>query len=168
MWDEAVCFLPGTSSHLTLWQDSKTVCKRCSDCLGSRRWRCGFGPPVARQYCYQMGSLQVCLASGRDVCFHLRQAWAKRPGAHELAQRETVGFCFVRCCCTLCTPRSGSDHPGRPGHCCPPPRFCCPSLCQAHPGRYQNRWAEAVEGQIVGLDRRKGMKEVSRLWSGRL
>lgn len=165
---EAVCFLPGTSAHLTLWQDSKTGCKRCSDCSGSRRWRCGFGPPEARQYRYQRGSLQVRSASGWDVCVRLRQERAKWPGAREPARGETVGFDFVRCCCTPCTPHAGHDHPGRPAHCRPPPRFCCPSLCQAHPGHHRNRWAEAVEGQIVGLDRRKGMKEVSRLWSGRL
>lgn len=165
--------LPGTSSRLCLWEDGKTLGRRCSACKASRRWRSEFGPPVALPSRYLTWSRRACSASGWAVCGPLHQEGAKRPGAHELAHRETVGcHCshYFRCCCTLCTPRAGSDHHDHPGHCCPLPGLCCPSRCQAHPGCHQNLqgcWAEAREARSLVLGRREGVREASRLDGGR-
>lgn len=109
-----------------------------------------------------MWSLEACLASGWVFCVLLDQEGAKRPGAQELGPGASVGFCFGQCCFALCTPRVGYDHPGRPGHCSPLYWSGYPSLFQVHPCRHQNRWAGAGEGQIGGLDRRKGIKEVHK------
>lgn len=167
------CILPGTSSHLSVWGDGKTPCRRCSACKASRRWRSEFGPPAALPCHYQTGSRWAGSASGWAVCGPLHQEGVKRPGAHELAHRETVGChryhyicCCLRCCCTLCTPHSGFDHHAHPGHCCPLPGLCCPSQFQAHPACHQNlrsRGAEAGEARSLVLGGRDGVREASRL-----
>lgn len=167
--------LPGTSSHLSLWEVGRTPHRHCSARKASRRWRSEFGPPAALPSHYQTWSWWACSAPGWAVCDPLHQEGAKRPGAHELAHRETVGclcshyFCYIHCCCTLCTPHAGSDHHDHPGHCCQLPGLCCQSQFQAHPGCHQNLqggWVQAGEARSLVLSRREGVREASRLDEG--
>jgi len=159
--------LPGTSSHLSDWGDGRTPGRRCSACKASRRWRSEFGPPAALPSRYQTKSQSAGSVSGWAVCGPLHQEGAQRPGAHGLAHRETVGChcshyigCCLCCCCwTLCTPHSGSGLHAHPGHCCPLPGLCCPSLFQAHPACHQylrGCGAEAREARSLVLSGRDG------------
>ena len=162
--------LPGTSSLLSVWEESRTPGRRCSGCKASRRWRSESGPPGADPSRYRTWRRWAGSASGWAVCGPLHQEGAKTPAAHVLAHRGTVGChcshyiccCLRCCCCTLCTPHAGSDHPAHPCHRCPLPGPWCP---RARPTCHRNLrggWAEAGQASPV-LGGRDGVREASRL-----